>query len=87
MVFLVSFRVNADNKYFHEPAEDDLHRHYDSRFFHYIVSDEEQNLSLRAMIRAYLLFASKAQFESWLAHGTLLGWWWNEKILPWVSRS
>lgn len=21
--------------------------------------------------------------DTWLAHGTLLGWWWNESTLPW----
>ncbi|EHL02247.1 putative protein MNN4 [Glarea lozoyensis 74030] len=25
--------------------------------------------------------------ETWLMHGTLLGWWWNRKILPWDSDS
>ena len=23
--------------------------------------------------------------ETWLCHGTLLGWWWNRKSLPWDS--
>ncbi|KAI9853801.1 MAG: hypothetical protein M1830_006629 [Pleopsidium flavum] len=23
--------------------------------------------------------------ETWIMHGTLLGWWWNRKILPWDS--
>ena len=23
--------------------------------------------------------------ETWIMHGTLLGWWWNQKILPWDS--
>ncbi|KAK3173784.1 hypothetical protein OEA41_007116 [Lepraria neglecta] len=23
--------------------------------------------------------------ETWIIHGTLLGWWWNRKILPWDS--
>jgi phosphorylcholine metabolism protein LicD len=23
--------------------------------------------------------------ETWIMHGTLLGWWWNQKIMPWDS--
>lgn len=76
---------DTDNKYFHEPGEDDLHRHYDTRFFTDLVSDEERQLTLRAIIRAYLLLLENFQLETWIAHGTLLGWYWNGSILPWVS--
>lgn len=83
VVFVV--HANDDNKYFHEPAEDDLHRHYDTRFFKDIVSDEERQITLRAMIRAYLLLFDNFGLETWIAHGTLLGWFWNGENLPWVS--
>jgi hypothetical protein len=23
--------------------------------------------------------------DTWIMHGTLLGWWWNQKIMPWDS--
>lgn len=75
--------ANDKNKYFHEPAEDDLRRHYDSRFFKNIVSDEERQITLTALVRAYLLLFEKLDLETWIAHGTLLGWFWNGKILPW----
>jgi hypothetical protein len=35
------------------------------------------------MIRAYLITFQELQIDTWLAHGTLLGWYWNKKILPW----
>jgi phosphorylcholine metabolism protein LicD len=35
------------------------------------------------MIRAYLTILHDLHVETWIAHGTLLGWWWNQKILPW----
>jgi hypothetical protein len=35
------------------------------------------------MIRAYLMTFNELGLETWIAHGTLLGWWWNGKILPW----
>ncbi|KAI8943614.1 hypothetical protein NX059_001603 [Plenodomus lindquistii] len=35
------------------------------------------------MIRAYLNFFRENNLDTWIAHGTLLGWWWNGKRLPW----
>ncbi|KAI9894864.1 MAG: hypothetical protein M1814_000084 [Vezdaea aestivalis] len=70
-------------KYFHEPGYDILRRHYDSRYFKDIVSYEERSVTLHHMIRAYLLFFRDRGLETWIAHGTLLGWWWNGNILPW----
>jgi phosphorylcholine metabolism protein LicD len=35
------------------------------------------------MIRAYLSTFRDLHIETWIAHGTLLGWWWNGQILPW----
>lgn len=58
--------ANDKNKYFHEPAEDDLHRHYDSRYYKDIVSDEERQITLTALIRAYLLLFDKLGLETWI---------------------
>lgn len=65
---LVATLVSAgdENKYFHEPAEDDLRRHYDSRFFKDIVSDEERQITLTALVRAYLLLFDKFNLETWI---------------------
>ncbi|KAJ4369588.1 mannosyltransferase [Neocucurbitaria cava] len=35
------------------------------------------------MVRAYLNFFRENGLDTWIAHGTLLGWWWNGKRLPW----
>jgi hypothetical protein len=35
------------------------------------------------MIRAYISTFRDLKLETWIAHGTLLGWWWNGQILPW----
>lgn len=32
-----------------------------------------------------LATAADIGIEVWLIHGSLLGWWWNQKILPWDS--
>jgi hypothetical protein len=49
------------------------------------VSYEERTDTLHHMIHAYLLTFRDLHVETWIAHGTLLGWWWNERILPWDS--
>ncbi|KAI9831651.1 MAG: hypothetical protein M1838_005714 [Thelocarpon superellum] len=71
------------NKYFHEPGEEDNLHHYDQRFFSGIVSNETREETLRHMIRSYLSTMEESGLETWIAHGTLLGWWWNGKMLPW----
>jgi len=70
----------VDNKYFHEPSDDDLGHHYDVRFFQGFVKNVEQQEALRHLIRSYLMFSKQEKFDTWLAHGTLLGWHWNGKV-------
>lgn len=62
---------------------DDILGHYDVRYYHGVVSYSERTDTLRHMIRAYLQFFRTEGLETWIAHGTLLGWWWNGKMLPW----
>jgi len=57
--------------------------HYDARFFRDALPYEEHRIALRNLIRSYLATTSKLGIETWLAHGTLLGWWWNGRIMPW----
>lgn len=71
---------SAEYKYFHEPGRDDILGHYDVRYFKGTVSDEERAVSLTHMTRAYLNFFTENNLETWIAHGTLLGWWWNGKV-------
>ncbi|KAJ5658362.1 uncharacterized protein N7484_002011 [Penicillium longicatenatum] len=75
--------ASAEYKYFHEPGRDDILGHYDIRFFTSPVEDAARAETLTHMIRAYLNFFNENELETWIAHGTLLGWWWNGKILPW----
>ncbi|CAI6333719.1 unnamed protein product [Periconia digitata] len=70
-------------KYFHEPGDSIIMAHYDARFYHAIVSDEERTQTQIHMVRAYLNFFRENDLDTWLAHGTLLGWWWNGMRLPW----
>lgn len=72
--------ASAEYKYFHEPGRDDILGHYDSRYFTEPVDDAERADVLTHMIRAYLNFFNENELETWIAHGTLLGWWWNGKV-------
>jgi hypothetical protein len=76
----IKLNRSEEAKYFHEPGYDDILGHYDARFFHGVVSDAERTITLRHMIRAYLTFFQQNDLETWIAHGSLLGWWWNGKV-------
>ncbi|KAK0639372.1 LicD family-domain-containing protein [Cercophora newfieldiana] len=70
-------------KYFHEPGITEIYGHYDSRFFHALIPYDEHLLTLRHLIQSYLTTLRSLGVDTWLAHGTLLGWWWNGRIMPW----
>ena len=72
-----------EEKYFHEAGLSIELSHYDSRFFTEEVPYEERGLTLRYLIRSWLSVSRELDLETWLAHGTLLGWWWNGRIMPW----
>ncbi|KAK0756972.1 hypothetical protein N5P37_010497 [Trichoderma harzianum] len=70
-------------KYFTEPGGSLALSHYDQRYFKGEISYEEHRDVLRQLIRSYLTTLHEHGVETWLAHGTLLGWWWNGQIMPW----
>lgn len=70
-------------KYFREPGGSLSLGHYDSRFFQHEVSYDQHRFVLHHLIRSYLSAMNDRGIETWLAHGTLLGWWWNGRIMPW----
>ncbi|CAF9903896.1 MAG: hypothetical protein GOMPHAMPRED_000605 [Gomphillus americanus] len=67
------------------PDESVFHPHYDGRFTDKVLKEEDRRPHLVAMIQAYLSTMNDLGAESWLMHGSLMGWWWNRKILPWDS--
>lgn len=78
--------TSKDSKYFHEAEVSGSAGggHYDWRFFrklHY--SDYERASVLHRMTRAWLRFSRFASLQTWLAHGSLLGWYWNGLNFPW----
>jgi hypothetical protein len=51
------------------------------RYFNEVVDYDTRLDTLKHMVRAWLQTTSKEGIETWIAHGTLLGWWWNAKVL------
>ncbi|KAI6780860.1 uncharacterized protein J7T54_007340 [Emericellopsis cladophorae] len=70
-------------KYFHEPGGSLARAHYDARYFKDEVPYDEHRVVLRDLARSYLTVFAERGAETWLSHGTLLGWWWNGQIMPW----
>ncbi|KAJ6144380.1 hypothetical protein N7470_008275 [Penicillium chermesinum] len=67
-------------KYFHESR---FHHHYDDRFANSTLPEEQVIPHLIALVQAYLKTMRAIGAETWIMHGTLLAWWWNQKIFPW----
>lgn len=71
------------NKYFHESV---FSGHYSDHFSSTRLPLDQQSAHLSALIGAYLHTTTHLiNVTTWLAHGTLLGWYWNGFILPWDS--
>ncbi|KAK6461740.1 LicD family-domain-containing protein [Scheffersomyces coipomensis] len=58
--------------------------HYDWRFFHEIVNYSVlQDPVLHGLNRAWLKFTNRVGTKTWIAHGTLLSWYWDALNFPW----
>ena len=67
-------------KHFHESNSCD---HCDARYGERPISHIDRHRGLSALTRAYLSTMEDIGVETWLMHGSLLGWFWNRKIMPW----
>lgn len=70
-------------KYFREPGGSLSRSHYDQRFFHSEIAYDEHRGVLSDLVRSYMATMDAHGVETWLAHGTLLGWWWSGRVMPW----
>lgn len=50
------------------------------RFTDHTLRYEEQKTNLTLMMQSYLASMADLGAETWIIHGTLLGWWWNRKV-------
>lgn len=73
-------------KYFSETrlVENALGDHYDWRFYTGVLYQTyEQTLTLHRLVRTFLSFCRKNGINTWVAHGSLLSWYWNGIAFPW----
>lgn len=62
----------------------ELGGHYDWRFFNGIINyTEDQPSILFGLLRSWFALINSYDFNSWIAHGTLLSWYWNGMTFPW----
>ncbi|KKY32797.1 putative mannosylphosphate transferase [Diaporthe ampelina] len=76
-------KPKGGGKYFFEAGGTEALGHYDGRYFQGEVDYEGHRVALRHLIRSYVSVFRALGIDTWLAHGTLLGWWWNGQIMPW----
>ena len=50
------------------------------RFTNHELGYEDQKTNLTALMQAYLSTMADLGADTWIMHGTLLGWWWNAKV-------
>ncbi|KAI9814675.1 MAG: hypothetical protein M1832_005674, partial [Thelocarpon impressellum] len=67
---------DPERKYFHEST---FHPHYDGRFAAREVPYGAKKSALSLMTQTYLATMNSLGVDTWIMHGTLLGWWWNRK--------
>jgi phosphorylcholine metabolism protein LicD len=75
-------RGDPKNKYFHEST---FHPHMDGRFGDRVLSYDDRRSNLTTLMQTYLSTMNDIGAETWIMHGSLLGWFWNRKIMPWDS--
>lgn len=73
-------RKDPPEKYFRESS---FHPHYDGRFATKEVAYADRKTALIGLVRSYLTSMNEIGIQTWIMHGSLLGWWWNKRIMPW----
>ncbi|KAI9170800.1 mannosylphosphorylation protein [Paramyrothecium foliicola] len=82
----LSRRWGAKQHYFPEPKYFEESRysiHYDARYAVRPLSEDDQRDAIIVLIQTYLSTFRELGVQTWLMHGTLLGWWWGKKVMPW----
>ncbi|CVK94268.1 related to mannosylphosphorylation protein MNN4 [Fusarium mangiferae] len=67
-------------KYFREASQ---YPHYDLRYFGEALEPHLQNAGIKVLMQTYLATFRDLGVQTWLMHGSLLGWWWGKKVMPW----
>ncbi|KAJ3318301.1 hypothetical protein HDV06_000585 [Boothiomyces sp. JEL0866] len=70
---------NEDKKFFYE---DEHYHHLDQRYSIGNKSEEAKFENMHRVFKEWALFADSIQMPYWIMHGTLLGWYWGGKTMP-----
>ncbi|ODV64384.1 uncharacterized protein ASCRUDRAFT_74022 [Ascoidea rubescens DSM 1968] len=58
--------------------------HYDWRFFQGIIwEDSQRKIILEKLLKNWFHFLDSIDLKSWLAHGSLLSWYFSSSVFPW----
>lgn len=81
----MKLKCTYNEKYFNEV---ECQRHVDIRYYDDdLLYDQKFRLdTFRDMLEAWADFLVQNDVPAWISHGTLLGWFWNKKILPWTHN-
>src|SRR6478752_8387154 len=56
------------------------HLHYMGRYFGEALEPAAQNARIKVLMQTYLATMRDLGVQTWLMHGSLLGWWWGKKV-------
>ncbi|KAI1059338.1 hypothetical protein LB507_004044 [Fusarium sp. FIESC RH6] len=73
-------RDDPPRKYWHEAQG---HLHYIGKYFDEALEPAAQNARIKVLMQTYLATMRDLGVQTWLMHGSLLGWWWGKKVMPW----
>lgn len=54
--------------------------HYDARYAKYVLDEPVQLEAIKVLLQTYLATFRDIGVNTWLMHGSLLGWWWGKKV-------
>lgn len=73
----------GEAKLVHTEKDWDHGSHHDWRFFRGLATGDTRANALHGLISAWLRFTRGNGVATWIAHGTLLSWYWNALTFPW----
>ncbi|ODQ62199.1 hypothetical protein WICANDRAFT_18293, partial [Wickerhamomyces anomalus NRRL Y-366-8] len=57
--------------------------HYDLRFYYNRIEPIDRLAILHRIARSWFRFTNRLELKTWIAHGSLLGYYFNGLIMPW----
>ncbi|CAH2351035.1 hypothetical protein CLIB1423_02S10792 [[Candida] railenensis] len=79
-----SFKYFSEAKLLRKEKNWAFGAHYDWRFFNGVSNGgETMKPSLFGLIKAWLQLTQTYEIKTWIAHGSLLSWYWNGISFPW----